>query len=309
MTSGSGRSPAAGHGGSPLTRRPCALDGGDLRRHTDHDGFYARNASTDGSRIVYQCAGDLWLLESLDAAAEPRRLEISLGSPATRRAPRLISAEDHLGTLSCDHTGRASAIEVRGTVHWLTHRDGPARALSVVPGVRARQPQVLGSTGQVVWVTDAGGPDALEFAAADGTSATAEPRRVAGGSIGLVEELAAAPSPSRHATAGCTWWTLPPELSPSLPRPATARSPGWPGRPTRPGWRGHIRGKRRCAGCGWRGGPAAPYWMSPTTGSSTPSPSSPPMASTWPSCPAGVSTRSMTPISSTCPSRTAAART
>ena len=26
----------------------CALDGTDLRRHTDHDGFYARNASTDG---------------------------------------------------------------------------------------------------------------------------------------------------------------------------------------------------------------------------------------------------------------------
>jgi tricorn protease len=179
----------------------CALDGGGLRRHTDHDGFYARNASTDGSRIVYQCAGDLWLLESLDAAAEPRRLEISLGSPATRRAPRLISAEDHLGTLSCDHTGRASAIEVRGTVHWMTHRDGPARALSVVPGVRARQPQVLGTTGQVVWVTDSGGADALEIAAADGTSATAAPRRVAAGFIGLVEELAAAPDGSAIAVA------------------------------------------------------------------------------------------------------------
>ena len=27
----------------------CAMDGSDLRRHTDHDGFYARNASTDGT--------------------------------------------------------------------------------------------------------------------------------------------------------------------------------------------------------------------------------------------------------------------
>ncbi len=140
----------------------CALDGSDLRRHTDHDGFYARNASTDGSRIVYHCAGDIWLLDSLDPASEPRRLEITLGSPAARRGRRLISAEDHLGALSCDQTGRASAIEVRGTVHWLTHRDGPARALSVVPGVRARQPHVLGTGGQVVWVTDAEGADALE---------------------------------------------------------------------------------------------------------------------------------------------------
>jgi tricorn protease len=178
----------------------CALDGGDLRRHTDHDGFYARNASTDGSRIIYQCAGDLWLLESLDPAAEPRRLDISLASPAARRAPRLISAEDHLGTLSCDHTGRASAIEVRGTVHWMTHRDGPARALSVVPGVRARQPQVLGTTGQVVWVTDADGADALEIASADGTSAAA-PRRVATGAIGWVEELAASPDGKAVAVA------------------------------------------------------------------------------------------------------------
>ena len=52
-----------------------ALDGGDLRRHTDHDGFYARNPATDGSRIVYHVAGDIWRLDSLDAdaAAVPAR--------------------------------------------------------------------------------------------------------------------------------------------------------------------------------------------------------------------------------------------
>jgi len=178
----------------------CALDGGDLRRHSDHDGLYARNASSDGSRIVYHCAGDIWLLESLDAGL-PRPLEISLNSPAARRAPRLISADDHLGGLSCDRTGRGSAIEVRGTVHWMTHRDGPARALSVVPGVRARLPQVLGTTGQVIWVTDAEGADALEIAPADGQAAAAAPRRIAVGSIGWVSSLAAAPDGSAVAVA------------------------------------------------------------------------------------------------------------
>ena len=63
----------------------CALDGSGLRRHTDHDGFYARNASTDGTRIVYHCAGDIWLLDSLDPAAEPRMLDINL-QLAGRRA-------------------------------------------------------------------------------------------------------------------------------------------------------------------------------------------------------------------------------
>jgi tricorn protease len=181
----------------------CALDGTDLRRHTDHDGFYARNASTDGSRVVYHCAGDIWLLQDLEAGSEPRRIEISLGSPAAPRAPRLVSAEDHLGALSIDVTGQASAVEVRGTVHWLTHRDGPARALSVVPGVRARMPRVLGTAGQVVWVSDADGEDALEIAAGDdsGPAAAQPPRRLASGAIGRVSGLAAAPDGSAVAVA------------------------------------------------------------------------------------------------------------
>jgi tricorn protease len=177
----------------------CALDGSDLRRHTDHDGPYARNASTDGQRIVYHCGGDIWLLDSL-TAEQPRKLEFSLPAPAAR-APRLISAEDHLGSLSCDHSGQASAVEVRGTVHWLTHREGPARALSVVPGVRARLPRVLGKTGQVAWVTDAEGADAIEVSAADGPPSQTPPRRLAASAIGWVADMAAAPDGSTLAVA------------------------------------------------------------------------------------------------------------
>jgi tricorn protease len=186
----------------------CALDGSDLRRHTDHDGYYARNASTDGRRIVYHCAGDIWLLDDLDAP-QPRRLEFTLSSPAGR-ARRLVSADDHLGDLSCDRSGQASAIEVRGTVHWLTHQDGPARALSVVPGVRARLPRVLGQTGLVAWVTDAEGEDAIEIAPADGSAAGGSaaggsgvgvPRRIAAGAIGWVDDMSAAPDGSAVAIA------------------------------------------------------------------------------------------------------------
>jgi tricorn protease len=167
----------------------CALDGTGLRRHTDHDGMYARNPSTDGQRIVYHVAGDIWILDSL-AAPEPRRLDITLGSPAAARAPRLVSAKDHLGALSCDKTGQASVVEVRGTVHWLTHKDGPARALHVDRAARARLPRVLGETGQVAWVTDASGADALEVASSTGE---ADSRMLAAGALGYVMVLTASP--------------------------------------------------------------------------------------------------------------------
>jgi len=175
----------------------CALDGTGLARHTDHEGAYARNPSTDGRRIVYHVAGDSWMLDGPDAP-EPYRIDITLGAPAAARAPRLISAADHLGDLDCDRTGQASVVEVRGTVHWLTHRDGPARALHVDPDARARLPRVLGETGKVAWVTDAAGPDALEIASVTGGTQTV---RLAEGALGFVLSLVASPDGTAVAAA------------------------------------------------------------------------------------------------------------
>jgi tricorn protease len=175
----------------------CALDGAGLARHTDHDGMYARNLSTDGHRIVYHVAGDIWMLDGPEAA-EPHPVEITLGSPSAARAPRLVTAADHLGSLDCDRTGQASVVEVRGTVHWLTHQDGPARALHVDPDARARLPRVLGETGQVVWVTDVAGPDALEIASVAGDAPAV---RLAEGALGFVLNLLPSPDGATVAAA------------------------------------------------------------------------------------------------------------
>ncbi len=149
-----------------------ALDGSGLRRHTDHDGFYARNPSSDGHRVVYHVAGQIWILDDLDA--ESRRVEVTSGSPSAARVPRLISAADHLGSLSCDQTGQASVVEVRGTVHWLTHRDGPAWALAVDPDTRARLPVVLGRSGGAAWINDATGQDSLVITVPAGAGPTGD---------------------------------------------------------------------------------------------------------------------------------------
>ncbi|WP_133906171.1 S41 family peptidase [Actinophytocola oryzae] len=175
----------------------CLPDGSDLRRHAvDAPGeFYARNATTDGHRVIFHRAGRLWLVDGLDS--EPRELDVRLGGPRLARAPYPVRAADELGDIGPDQTGRGSAVEVRGTVHWLTHRDGPVRALSAEPGVRARYPRTLGE--QVVWVTDADGEEALEIAPVDGSSAP--PRRIGSGQLGRVLELAASPDGRRVAVA------------------------------------------------------------------------------------------------------------
>ncbi|MFH9348210.1 PDZ domain-containing protein [Kitasatospora sp. NPDC017646] len=174
-------------------------DGSDLRRHsTDPDGFYARNATTDGTRVVFHRAGDLWLLDDLDTAA-PRRLDVRLAGPRTGRRPRPVPAAHWLESAAPDRTGRASAVVVRGSVHWLTHREGPARVLDETPGVRARLVRVVpgedGAQG-VLWVADAEGEDALEYAPAVHDP---ERRRLAAGQLGRVNSLVVSPDGKQAA--------------------------------------------------------------------------------------------------------------
>ena len=180
--------------GNVYSLRP---DGTDLRRHSDHGDAYARGADCDGSRLVYGCFGDLWILDSLDAEAQPRRLEIRLGSARHGRVSYPLEAAQAVRRFAPDRTGLASALDVRSAAIWCTHRDGPARVLSPGGRVRARFTTPLGAD-QVVWVTDADGEDALEVAAITGGSG----RRLAGGELGQVVDLAASPDGRWVATAG-----------------------------------------------------------------------------------------------------------
>jgi tricorn protease len=178
-----------------------AADGSDLQRHTDHDVYYARQLTGDGSRLGYQLAGQIWLLDELGAASQPRRLDVSLGSTRAGRQTQLVRAGEHLGDVSVDRTGRASAVELRGSVVWLTHRNGPARTVAASDGVRHRLPVLLNAAdakdpASVAYVTDADGEDSLEIAAPDGTT-----RRFGTGGLGRVLELVASPDGKTMAVA------------------------------------------------------------------------------------------------------------
>ncbi|WP_369212431.1 S41 family peptidase [Streptomyces flavofungini] len=179
----------------------CLPDGTGLRRHTDHDTFYARHAASDGTRVVYQCAGDIWLVDALTPDSVPRRLDVRLGGPRAGRRVYQVPAAQHVDALSVDATGRASAVVVRGSLYWLTHRDGPARTIADTPGVRVRLPEMLGTGGQVAYVTDAEGEDSVEIAYLPRASGDRPPRRPVRGGLGRVLELVADPDGERLAVA------------------------------------------------------------------------------------------------------------
>ena len=172
-------------------------NGTDLRRHTDHEDFYVRHASTDGKRVIFESAGELWLLP--DLVSEAIRLDISLGSASQARRASLLKIGKHLGEVIPDHAGVSSAVEAHGTIHWLRHKDGPSRIVEGTPGVRARLPRPL-THGRIAYVADHDGVEALYIKAI--AAPLAAPPAGAKPAKALQGQPAATPLPSPVSASG-----------------------------------------------------------------------------------------------------------
>ncbi len=106
----------------------CLPDGTDLRRHTDHDDYYARHAQTDGRRIVYQCGAELWLFDP--GQRSRRESRSTLPSHRTQAARKFVPAADHLGSIHAHPGGpQRRARRARQAVHVraVGGRGAPAR--------------------------------------------------------------------------------------------------------------------------------------------------------------------------------------
>jgi len=170
----------------------CLNDGSQLRRHTDHAEHYARHAQSDGRRIVYQCAAQLWLLDP--ARGENHVLDIDVPSPRTQAARRFVPAESHVGAAQLHPAGHSALFDVRGKPFTMPLWEGAVRQHGLADGVRYRHGQWLADGKTLVSVSDASGEERIELHA-DGEV------RALDWDIGHVDSLRAAPVGTRVALA------------------------------------------------------------------------------------------------------------
>jgi tricorn protease len=153
---------------------------------------YVREPVTDGSRVVYHARGVIYLIEQL--GADPRPVEISLPVLTARQSHSLTPTEN-LSSVLPDRTATGSVVSWRGKAFYLSHRDGPARALVASSGVRIREPRPLGRTGQAIMISDEAGVDRVEIRPLNGEG---DPRTIEV-DLGRILHLASDPAGERVA--------------------------------------------------------------------------------------------------------------
>jgi tricorn protease len=138
----------------------CLPDGSDLRRHSDHDDFYARHAQTDGRRIVYQCGAELWVFDPADD--RNLRVDVQLASHRTQAARRFVPAAEHLGSVHVHPAGHSVALDARGKLFSFALWEGAVRQHGDEQAGRLRHGQWLADGATLIAVGDGSGEERLE---------------------------------------------------------------------------------------------------------------------------------------------------
>lgn len=137
----------------------CDLEGGDLKRHTHHEGFYARNIQTDQKTIVYHAGGALYALPV--GSQTSTEIAVEYGSPRAHAQRKFICATRYLESYDVHPAGTHLSTVSRGKPAFLSNWEGVA--LEFGTQGRYRLTRWLNDGARVLVVSDAHGEERLEI--------------------------------------------------------------------------------------------------------------------------------------------------
>ncbi|HEU0000115.1 MAG TPA: PDZ domain-containing protein [Ktedonobacteraceae bacterium] len=137
----------------------CTPPGEDLRRHTEHQDFYARNLSSDGRRMIYHAGADLYLFDPDESRSH--HLHVSLPGSRSQRNRKFVYAGRNLHSTALHPQGYALALTTRGKAFSSGNWEGPVLQHGAPDGVRYRFLEWLNDGKRLVAISDEIGREAL----------------------------------------------------------------------------------------------------------------------------------------------------
>ncbi len=166
----------------------CTPTGRGLKRHTDHEQFYARFPTTDGRRIVYHAGADLYVYDVRSDQSE--KVAVELQSARAGRRRKYASAARFLEDADLHPDSHSLAVTCRGGAYSMALWEGAPLRHGAVSAERRRFARWLPDGKRVVSVSDASGEERFVVEKADGTGRA---KRVQA-DLGRVLDLAVAPA-------------------------------------------------------------------------------------------------------------------
>lgn len=172
----------------------CSLKGTDLKRHTDFEDFYVRNAKTDGNHIIFHAGADLFSYSLQEE--KTKKLEIETPSERPQRQEKYVSAVRYLESYQVHPKGHEVILNCRGKIFSMAHWEGPAIQHGKTTGVRYRLPLWNHKGDTLLAVSDESGEERLVLFSEKGEE---DSKSLADLEIGRVLEMK--PSPAKDMVA------------------------------------------------------------------------------------------------------------
>jgi len=163
-------------------------DGGDLRRHTNEDTYYARFPSTDGTRIAYTCGGEAVVLDTRDDTVT--RVPLATPSSAPQTARRFVDGGEFLESFAPSPDGMQVAVGARGRIFTMPLWEEAVTEFRADAFARRRLATWLHDGKRIAFVDDSGPFERIAIATLD------EPDQAIFANdapIGRITELVASP--------------------------------------------------------------------------------------------------------------------
>ncbi len=131
------------------------LKSGNITRVTDHGDWDVEFPSGGRNRIIYGCAGYLWVYDILTGSSE--KLDINIPADRWQRRDTYITPMNYTQELSPDRTGGRCVVQARGDIYIVDQKKQRAVNITRTPGSRELHPAISCRQDTVAFFSDRSG--------------------------------------------------------------------------------------------------------------------------------------------------------